>query len=177
MSATPAIQPNRLITLHDGNTLNVDDPEVARYLASSVVIPPGPRCARCGHQMCPCCVTWCDCLQWRNAADEIVSYTSVLEALPDGIVDYEICCDGRCVVDVEEARLWSEIVSPLVVVAERLSLAMLSEHGPYQPIEVARARAVSTPRAVMPPCGDACCQACPSSTDDPGSSLWLYGIP
>lgn len=27
---------------------------------ASVDVPPGPICARCGHELCPCCETWCD---------------------------------------------------------------------------------------------------------------------
>jgi len=48
-----------------------------------------PRCVRCGHEICPCCahakLVWCDHL----VGD-----------------DFEECCDGECVVDVELGEVW-----------------------------------------------------------------------
>lgn len=47
-----------------------------------VLLPPGPRCTRCGHMPCPVCMTWCDTV------------------LIDDVDEYEeevaLCCDGEC---------------------------------------------------------------------------------
>ena len=41
-------------------------PEVARQFIDDpedlIVLPPAPRCRRCGHTVCPCCGDWCDTL-------------------------------------------------------------------------------------------------------------------
>jgi hypothetical protein len=52
-------------------------------LKDIVALPPSPRCRRCGHQMCPCCGSWCDTL------------------IGD---DMDMCCDGECDVDGERGE-------------------------------------------------------------------------
>lgn len=52
-------------------------------------IKPGPRCARCGHPMCPICGDWCDTLIGSG-----------------GFSDDDPCCDGRCEVNRESVDAW-----------------------------------------------------------------------
>lgn len=66
-----------------------------------VVLPPGPRCDRCGHVVCPCCLDWCD------------------ELTDDGL-----CCDGLCIVNEHAVDAWQRdcrtlaTLGKLVVIAE-----------------------------------------------------------
>lgn len=79
-----------------------------------VAVPPGPRCARCGHVMCPCCGSWCDTL------------------LTDEDGDYgDMCCEGECDVNPEAVAHWREQVD--LVVEAYPEAALEVGQGPVQP--------------------------------------------
>ena len=72
-----------------------------------VRIPAGPRCLRCGHSACPCCVVddtgWCDVVR-RG----------------------ELCCAGLCTyASAEELKAWNAAVEPL-----------LQDGGPFVLVDV-----------------------------------------
>ena len=64
-----------------------------QYEILIVVLPPGPRCRRCGHEMCPCCGMWCDLIIGE---------------------DCDPCCDMACDVDIEAVSKWQERIRPMM---------------------------------------------------------------
>lgn len=70
-------------------------PRVRTKRARPVRIVAGPRCTRCGHPACPCCVTnggaWCDVVT----------------------PDCELCCDGECTYeDTRALAMWAATIAP-----------------------------------------------------------------
>lgn len=119
-----------------------------------VVLPPGPRCARCGHVVCPFCGDWCD-------------------VLGRGEAEGELCCEGECIVDAADVIAWrerwdAEIRSALdsnvaapVVVAEGPIRAAAVINGPRRrssskgaKSRAALVRAVPQPRQRRGRCGE-----------------------
>ena len=80
-----------------------------------VAVPPGPRCERCGHMMCPCCGNWCDTLVF----DEDGEYG-------------DLCCDGECRVSEYAVQRWLAQVA--TVRAKYPTTAIVVAQGPIQRI-------------------------------------------
>lgn len=65
-----------------------------------IVLPPGPRCRRCGHEVCPCCADWCD---------TVVEVTD-----DDGNEDIDACCSAECDLDAEAVNEWLVRCHPFI---------------------------------------------------------------
>lgn len=74
-----------------------------------VVLPPGPRCRRCGHVMCPCCETWCDTL-----------------------TDDGLCCDGQCDVDPLGVAIWAKQREQVAPYDDTVGKLVAVAEGPFQ---------------------------------------------
>lgn len=118
------------------DVLPPDDPETAAFLEQGISTPPGPRCSVCGHQMCPCCRTSCDQLVWFDFGGAPITDPND----PRELVDFECCCAGRCVVDLEDVQDWCSQIAELVARAELQSRPTLQQHGPFLPARVAKER-------------------------------------
>jgi len=88
--------------------LETDSPPVPAS-APLLVFPPGPRCRRCGHVPCPCCVRWCD---------------RITEA---GM----LCCEGACDFDEDELVRWQSH-SPRMPAHDEGTFEVVSAVGPFQ---------------------------------------------
>ena len=74
-----------------------------------IVLPPSPRCERCGHQLCPLCDgPWCDDLT---------------------CIDVDGGCFDECEVDSEDYAVWREEIDKLIVPGRSVSVA----EGPFLP--------------------------------------------
>lgn len=132
---------SRLITLHDGQQLNADDPEHGAYLESLIALPPSPRCAECGHQMCPDCGTWCDHLVMLGEHGERIEVKAIDEAF-----DVECCCNGQCKVDRLDVVEWQHEIEPLIALAAREQRPVIGAAGPFIPPPILRARRLTPER-------------------------------
>lgn len=122
---------------HYGNSLAPDDPETEAFLDQGISIPPGPRCNVCGHVMCAHGRTSCAHLNWFDFGG--VPITDPHD--PRELVDFELCCQGRCSVDLEDVQDWCARIAELVSLATLESRPLLQQHGPFLPARVARERA------------------------------------
>ncbi len=125
----------RTITLHDSEALS-NDPEIEAFLEQGIATPPAPRCRVCGHPMCPCCRTSCDHLVWFDSCGNPITDPND----PRELVDFQHCCGGRCVVDVEYVQAWCACIAELVSRAAGESRPLLQQHGPYLPARVVAER-------------------------------------
>jgi hypothetical protein len=90
--------------------------------ANDWALPPGPRCEHCGHEMCPCCGTWCDLLVEAIGPDTSDEYVD----------DWNLCCGGECVVDPVEVDDWMKRVAAAESGAPKGAM-FLTQDGPYCP--------------------------------------------
>jgi len=83
----------------------------------TVMLPPGPRCARCGHMPCPCCLDWCD---------------TIIERYPlSHTLDEEVmCCGGKC--DFTEADVERWCASWQTPELDTFGLNLIVAEGPWQ---------------------------------------------
>lgn len=69
------------------------------------VFPPGPRCRRCAHPLCPCCPEpWCDVDHGLVVLEEL-DIGLVIEEMLD---DTGLCCPDGCDVDPADFARWQD---------------------------------------------------------------------
>jgi hypothetical protein len=79
-----------------------------QYHMRTIVLPPGPRCIRCGHMPCPFCGGWCD-----------------------ELIENELCCDGECAYEGDALADWlAEWSLPDEI---EFGTAVALAEGPYCP--------------------------------------------
>lgn len=96
-------------------------------------LPPGPMCARCGHELCPCCpLPWCDILVLDDAGPD---YPATVQ-----IEDSGLCCGGSCVVPWDDFDAWREEVNAVEAMQPEGHSVIVTADGPWLPAAVRRAR-------------------------------------
>ncbi len=79
---------------------------------SYLALPPSPRCARCGHQLCPFCA--------GPACDLVLPW-----------LDHELCCAGECDVPRADFEQWQRDIQAVLTLDD--GIVDVAE-GPWFPM-------------------------------------------
>jgi len=85
---------------------------------AELALPPGPLCAKCFHQPCPCCpLPCCDLLQ------------------PG-------CCEDRCAVALEDFDTWKSECARVAASVDADEVWLVMSLGPWLPVSVRVTRGI-----------------------------------